>query len=205
MGELKYVTYKNLKKGQEISGAKSCTEHHGFKGYVKEANAAYVIVEKWEKGGREEKYSSDFMFGVEMTDEEFRSKYNSFAGEIIEKIQSKMIYDEIGYHEMANGWLSSDPWEMAKSCKERKYCVIGHSSDITPKTAMFSGEVLDVGVCAEDEDGERFWCHFRSDDIEILVRRYKKYQKLVKEGKQEEYNGAEVAWEYREEQEEKNK
>ncbi len=27
---------------------------------------------------------------------------------------------------------------------------------------MFSGDTLDVGVCAEYDDGERIWCHFRS-------------------------------------------
>lgn len=50
--------------------------------------------------------------------------------------------------------------------------VVGHSTDITPKIAMFSGDTLDVGVCAEYDDGERIWCHFRSGDIKKMVRRY---------------------------------
>ena len=50
--------------------------------------------------------------------------------------------------------------------------VVGHSTDITPKIAMFSGDTLDVGVCAEYDDGERIWCHFRSEDIKKMVRRY---------------------------------
>ena len=43
MTEEKYVTYRHLKKGQEISGAKQGNSWHGFKGYVKEANAAYAL------------------------------------------------------------------------------------------------------------------------------------------------------------------
>lgn len=45
MTEEKYVTYRHLKKGQEISGAKQGNSWHSFKGYVKEVNAAYVILE----------------------------------------------------------------------------------------------------------------------------------------------------------------
>ena len=39
MTEEKYVTYRHLKKGQEISGTKQGNSWSGFKGYVKEANA----------------------------------------------------------------------------------------------------------------------------------------------------------------------
>lgn len=50
MTEEKYVTYRHLKKGQEISGAKQGNSWHSFKGYVKEVNAAYVILELWNPG-----------------------------------------------------------------------------------------------------------------------------------------------------------
>lgn len=204
MGEIKYVTYKHLKKGQEVHGAESGAGAHGFVGYVKEANAAYVVLEMWRPGGMEEKYSSEWMFGIKMTDEEFREKYNAIAGEIVKALQNRMNGDEIGPHEMANGWLDSDPWEMASACSKRKYNVLGHCRDIMPKRSFLGGEPLDVGVCVEDEDGDRFWCHFRSETIEIMVRRYEKYQKLLKEGKAGEYDSFEVEWEYMEEKEKKN-
>ena len=64
-------------------------------------------------------------------------------------------------------------YEIAKECVKQNMRVIGHSPDIVPKHAMFSGDLLDVGVCAEYEDGERFWCHFRSQDIKEMLEEYK--------------------------------
>lgn len=90
------------------------------------------------------------------------------------------LRDEIGEKEMWNARLSSDPWEMAQLCKEKKVTVLGHCKDIAPKQAMFSGDLLDIGVCAEDEDGYRFWCHFRSSDIDIMKKRYQRYQEYKK-------------------------
>ena len=86
----------------------------------------------------------------------------------------------IGEKEMWNARLSSDPWEMAQLCKEKKVTVLGHCKDIAPKQAMFSGDLLDIGACAEDEDGYRFWCHFRSSDIDIMKKRYQRYQEYKK-------------------------
>jgi hypothetical protein len=76
MTEEKYVTYRHLKKGQEISGAKQGNSWHSFKGYVKEVNAAYVILELWNPGGPEERFpSEETLFGIEMTRK--RSKKNT--------------------------------------------------------------------------------------------------------------------------------
>ena len=59
---------------------------------------------------------------------------------------------------------------------KKNLTIIGSCYDIPPKHAMFSGELLDVGICAEDEDGDRFWCHFKSDSVEVMKRRYERYQ-----------------------------
>lgn len=59
-----------------------------------------------------------------------------------------------------------------------------------PKHAMFSGELLDVGICAEDEDGDRFWCHFKSNSVEVMKRRYERYQEQKKKAN-ETINGKE--------------
>lgn len=176
MTENKQVTYKHLKKGQKISGIKSENTTAGFDAYVKEVNPAFVTVEMWRPGGREEKINSDVIFLIELTVEEFREKYNEKARNVVQNIQTVMLYDEIGYHEMCNSWLSSDPWELTQACISKKLSVLGHCKDIIPKRAMFSRDRLDVGVCVENEDGDKFWCHFRSEDIQVLVRRYERYQ-----------------------------
>lgn len=64
---------------------------------------------------------------------------------------------------------------------------------------MFSDELLDVGICVEDEDGDRFWCHFRSSSIEIMKRRYERYQEYMKAGNTAEYDGRDVECKYLEE------
>lgn len=176
MGESRKVTYRQLKKGQEIKGTESGSCSSGFTAYVKDINPAFVTVEMWRPGGKEEKIDSDAMFLVEMTDEEIRAKYNDKAWEIVQNIQTHLLRHEIGYHEMCNSWLSGNPWELAQACAAQKLSVLGHCKDIIPKTAMFSGDILDVGVCVETEDGDRFWCHFRSGDIWKLVRIYERYQ-----------------------------
>lgn len=181
MEESKRITYKHLKVGQKINGTEYENSYCGFTGYVKDINPAYVTVEKWRQGGDEEKIDARSLFLVSMTEEEIIEKYNKMAGEIIEAIQNRMHRDEIGEKEMWNIWLSSDPWEMARLCKKKKVTVIGHCRDITPKHAMFSGDVLDIGVCAEDEDGYRFWCHFRSEYITAMKKKYQWYQEYKKE------------------------
>ena len=200
MTEEKYVTYRRLKKGQEVSGVKYGNTTRGFRGYVKEANVAYVDLELWEHGGPEERFlSEETLFGIEMTEEEIRAKYNAKAGEIVKSIQNRLGSYEIGSHEMWNSWLSSDPWELAQACVKEKLTILGSCYDIDPKHAMFSGDLLDVGICAEDEDGDRIWCHFRSEDVEVMKRRYARYQELMKTGNTSEYSGTEVRFEYIEE------
>lgn len=192
MTEEKYVTYRHLKKGQEISGAKQGNSWHSFKGYVKEVNAAYVILELWNPGGPEERFpSEETLFGIEMTEEEIKEKYNQMAGTVVKAIQNRLENYEIGYHEIFNSWLSSDPWEMAQACVKKNLTIIGSCYDIPPKHAMFSGELLDVGICAEDEDGDRFWCHFKSDSVEVMKRRYERYQEQKKKKANETINGKE--------------
>lgn len=96
MTEKKQVTYKNLKKGQKISGTASLSSSSGFIAYVKEINPAFVTVEMWHPGGREEKINADDMFLIELTEEEIREKYNEKAKDAVRNIQTVMLRDEIG-------------------------------------------------------------------------------------------------------------
>ena len=170
--ELKRVTYKNLKLGQEINGTYKEGLYRGFRAFVKDINLAYVTVEMWEKGGKEEKISTDHLFRVEMSEKEFEQKYRNGAKEVLQGIQNKLHGDEIGYHEMWNSWLFGTPYEIAKYCVGNKMKIVGYSTDIVPKQT-FQEDIMDAGVCAEYEDGERIWCHFWSSRIKEMVNRYK--------------------------------
>lgn len=171
--EDKLVTYKHLKVGQEIKGTRGGRWDESFSAVVKSINPAYVTVEMWGKAGNEEKIDASFMFRVEMTEEEFNLKYREKAREVLKGIQNKLRKDEIGYHEMWNAWIYGTPYEIAQYCAKENIKVVGHSTEIYPKIAMFSGDTLDAGVCAEYQDGERFWCHYRSEDIAEMIERHK--------------------------------
>ena len=183
MKESRKVTYRALKKGQKICGSISGNTYHSFAGYVQEITPAFVTVELWRPGsGKFDKIPSDAQFLIELSEEEIMDKYDRDAGEIARAIQRKLHRDEIGSKEMWNAWLSPNPWEMAQKCKEYKLTVIGHCTDIAPKRSI-SGDLLDAGVCAEEEDGERIWCHFRSRDIKLMLERYERRRKYKEEGR----------------------
>lgn len=174
-GAKKYVTAKNLTKGQKIFGTKTNDSLNFFTGYVKEINCAYVILNKWKPDGEEEKIDSNLMFEVYMPDEEFEKKYAEGAVKVLIDIQNTLSYDEIGYHEMWNGWLYGNPFEIAKDCEHEKIHILGHCSYIQPKYIGYNlSETLDIGVCAEYEDGERFWCHYSSAHMKEMIKTYGK-------------------------------
>lgn len=170
--ENKLVTYKHLTVGQEIKGTEDGGCSSSFSAIVKSINPAYVTVEMWRKGGDEKKIDTSLMFRVEMSEKEFEDKYRDKAKEVIAGIQKKLHGDELGYHEMWNAWLYGTPYEIASYCVKNNMKVIGYSSDIISKLTYY-GETLDVGVCAEYEDGERLWCHYKSEDIKKMVEQYK--------------------------------
>lgn len=169
--ENKLVTYKNLNIGQKIGGYRDGTFTSYFNAFVKSITPSFVIVEKWREGGNIEKINSSAMFFVEMSDDEIKQKYHHKASEIVKNLQNKLHRDEIGYHEMWNGWISYNPYEMAKYCIDEQIEIIGICYDIVPKQA-FPGKMLDVGICAEYEDGTRFWCHYDSETINYILREF---------------------------------
>lgn len=171
MEESKDVTYKNLQIGQEIRGHKLGGLSSSYRAIVKAINPCEITVSMW--GKYEEKIDSSSLFQVKLTDEEFKDKYRKKAKEALDSFKNKLHRDEIGYHEMWNAWLCGTPYEIAQYCVKDNIKVVGYCSDIIPKTAMFSGDTLDIGVCAEYEDGERFWCHYKYSDIERMFKVYK--------------------------------
>ena len=168
----KPVAWKNLRKGTTVFGCKNGGENRLFRGVVVDSNPAFVTVKI---GDYEDKISSDNMFLVEMPDDEFRMKYNSYAGELVAAARNELSMEELGQHDMYNGWIPSDPWLLAERCFKGGITIIGHCSDIPEKPRF------DIGLCAEDH-GERFWCHFSSDGLEQLTKGYEIYQDLRKRG-----------------------
>lgn len=167
--EYKYVTHKQLSKGMKIHGTKEGNRNSMFKAYVKDINPSFVTVTMWDKNGKEEKISTHLTFALELTEEDIKLKYTSKAKEVIKNIQNKLYKDQIGYHEMWNSWLYGTPFEIAAACVKEHITIMGHCKDIEPKENMFSRDTLDIGVCAEYEDGERFWCHFSTKMMEDLI------------------------------------
>ena len=182
MNDTRKVTYRQLEKGQLIAGTEQGNSRASFKAYVKDVNPAYVTVEMWRKGGAEDRIRSDGYFLIPLSDDEYVLKYNRKAGEILDALQQKLSLDEAGAKTQWNSWLSSNPWELAQFCTEKKLTIRGHCTDIAPKRS-WGGDLLDVGICAEDEDGDRFWCHFRGSTIEKMLRMYDRYQGYIREGK----------------------
>lgn len=173
MREEKSVTWRSLQPGQEMRGYANGNSRSYFKGFVESASAVEVVWHMWTPDGALTSMPSEgVMFFIEMGSHEFSLKYREGAKQAILAMQNRLAKYEIGYHEMSNGWLYGTPYEIAKECQGMGVKIVGHCTDIVPKIAMFSGDALDIGVCAEYEDGERFWCHYRSTDIERLVHFY---------------------------------
>lgn len=171
MDENKDVTYKKLKIDQEIMGHKLGNLTSSYRAIVKAINSHEVTVSMW--GKYDDKIDASSLFQVKLTDKEFEDKYAEKAKESLHGLKNKLHHDEIGCHEMWNTWLYGTPYEIGQHCVQDKIKIVGYCSDIIPKTAMFSGDTLDIGVCAEYENGERFWCHYRFSDIEKMFERHK--------------------------------
>lgn len=177
--DTKLVSWEQLTVGQRIEGYELKTVSDIKKisiisGVVKEIVSNYVVIET----GTNSKHSiEDFvpkmaMFEILLTEEELKQKYARQLKELLQALQNKLYYDEIGYHEMWNSWLRIDPYEMLQELSEHNIHVVGFCSDITPKTSWLTGDALDIGICAEYDNGERFWCHWKSKYLRFLLECY---------------------------------
>lgn len=168
MRDTKFVTAKNLKVGQEIKGYKIENRRWMCDKVIKEVTPFQIRI-AWKDVDEGEWIDASAMFEIELTDKEIYEKYRKDAKEIYNALQNKLLYDEIGYHEMWNSWLAYDLYKLAQLCRQEKIKIVGYSEDIIPKNS-WAGELLDIGVCAEYENGERFWCHCSRDIFDYLER-----------------------------------
>lgn len=173
----KYVTYRHLKPGDKIHGWKDGTRIRYCRATVVSVNPAYVTVSVFDQ--YEEKLNAETaMFEVEMTEKEFRAKHAAGAAEIMQNIHNKLQIDACGYHEMWNAWIGVDPYEMAAWAQKHKFKIVGHTDLSIPKLSMFGGDPLDIGICCEYEDGERFWCHARSSYLRDMEKYYDRHKEV---------------------------
>ena len=165
MTETKYIPFSKLKVGMEIrSYKKGCSESF-CRQEVKSIKKNSVAL-SW---GETLENTSDYMFSVELTEEELEEKYK----DAIHKIKEALNHDlgqVDGYHEMNNTWLYADNLaKMASSLNDHNLRIIGYATLSVPKRSMF-GNLLDIGVVAEDIDGgERIWCHCSNEHRKSLL------------------------------------
>lgn len=170
MSETKEVGYQALKEGQEIKGYIKDGTHCSFRAYVKSANIAGVVVNKWKPNGYEETIDSSARFLIEMTDDELLRKYESDIKELLVGIQNRLTRDQLGYKEQWNSWLYGDPVEMAAHTVKNNFKIVGYSEDVESKHSMFTDDIMDIAVCGEYQDTQdRFWCHYSYKNLKYLL------------------------------------
>lgn len=180
MNETKTVTWRSLHPGDKLTGWHQNNTHNYGYATVKCANIVSVTISLWDK--EEIQLDSETStFDVELTRKEFEKKYRSYASSLVNALTTVVIDEqEAGYHEMWNGWIDPDPYIMASECKKNNMHVVGLVRLLFPKTSFF-GEVLDVGICCEYDNGQRFWCHTFSGLTDRIID---KFSYLLENGKE---------------------
>lgn len=155
MKDYKQVSIKNLNIGDTFSS------YH--KGNMSSMGATYTVEEitetevicrnSWTK--ELQSFSKETIFvDIPMTEKELHIRDFDKAKEIAEAFEHQLYDPGDAPHEMWNGWLMGiDPYDIAAHLKEDKITIIGWFYLTYPK-----GD-LDIGVVAEDFEGDRFWCH----------------------------------------------
>ena len=158
----KLVTWRELKKGMEVESVHSGSRTSYASYTVESANMSNVVLLQWGTT-RMEFNSEETMFEIEIPREEFEKKYFEKAKKLMSALKNQMAEYEIGHHRMDNSWIRYDPYEMAAIIAERELKVLGVCSSIPPKDRQ-----ADTGICVEEKDGTRFWCHACSVHIESM-------------------------------------
>ena len=166
--EIKKIPIKQMKKGD--------TFHilYTNDGYIHMADFQIIeisgIFAKISTYGREETISTENCFvGVPLTRAELENKYSNEISKLKIKLANKMSNtDDIGQHEMWNSWISGDLVEMAQACVKNNLNIIGYFQLSEPKP-LVDKVFLDIGIVAEDNNNNRFWCHASKSWFEEII------------------------------------
>lgn len=121
MRDFKYVTAAELKPGQVIEEIKHDGKMWCAKFTIVEANNAFVSYYTFDnKDHIETVYSEGALFMVYLTEEEHRAKWNDKAKDLVEKLKDPIVSDH-GSHEMWNGWMDCDPWDLQRTWMKIKW------------------------------------------------------------------------------------
>lgn len=85
-----------------------------------------------------------------------------------------------GSHEMYNGWVGYDFYELCKYLNEEGWVIVGIAD------APYEWTLPDpcVAIIAETEEGDKFWCHVHKYIIEDMrAEMREEYEKILKEEK----------------------
>ena len=76
------------------------------------------------------------------------------AKQIVQALEHELYDSGDAHHEYWNTWvLALDPYDMAESAEKFNLTIIGYFKLKEPKHG------LDIGIVAEEKDGNRIWCH----------------------------------------------
>ena len=166
--ETKKIPIKQMKKGDTFHTL------YTNDGWIRMADFQIIeisgIFAKISAYGREETISTENCFaGVSLTRAELENKYSNEISKLKIKLSNKMSNtDNIGQHEMWNGWISGDLVEMAQACVKNNLNIIGYFQLSEPKP-LVDKIFLDIGIVAEDNNNNRFWCHASKSWFEEII------------------------------------
>ena len=159
MQEYKQKYLKDLKVGESFRGMHYPNGKHvwGPTYTIEERNNNQIkCTDSWHDKITYFSIDEDTKVEVPLTEQEYKSKYFHTAKEIVQGLQNKLYSPGDAYHEMWNGWIGINPYEMAQDIVKHKLIIIGYF----PLSTVL--DTRDIGIVAEDEDGDRVWCHANS-------------------------------------------
>lgn len=173
MRDYKWVTSRQLKKGQVIDEIKTGSCRMSASYTITEANGAFVSYYTFDQKDRIETIPAEgALFKVYLTEEEHKQKWSESADKIAEILKDPISQMSFEDHTMWNGWAECNIWDLAQSLHDHNLELLGWFYLDCPKTSL-GGETLNIGLAAADkETGETFWCHYSTLWLEDMMEDY---------------------------------
>ncbi len=160
--DTKRVTNKELTVGQKINGYmdKATTRCLLADLTVKEMSPEKIVfINKFGIESETVSNPENYLFSIDLTREELLEKYKEEVNDLIAALNNKIPQLD-GEHAMDNSWLycGKTLTDIVSELRRKELRVIGYSTLQAPKVS-WTGLVLDIGIIAEYDDGERIWIH----------------------------------------------
>ena len=170
--ETKALTADQLRPNQEFKSYKlGKAVSIPWRHYIKEIKDDCVIIyDKNRPYAGEQSVSRSAIFEVYIAPEEFNLKYKEPAKEIFEILSGREYVGEVGQHEFDNSWLGSTCQELYNNLKNQNFKLIGWFWLQSVKHGFFND--CNIGIIVENETGDRFWCHYTKQGIDVMCELY---------------------------------